>query len=236
MMVITFSRIDQENITMAGADVMCSPDLVSYEDLTGFPVFPEGTKGLMSRFNTREVWNELRGKKDAHGISYERCIFPGCKNVDSSIGVYAGSHDSYRKFALLIDKVIEAYHGHKPEDNHVSDMDASKLDCPPFSPEDDAMIVSTRIRVGRNLEGFPLGPGVSKEQRDEIMKKVVAACDTFTGDLKGTFYPLEGMSKETQDQLIEDHFLFKYVFLKFYCYGYVFRMQSNYVTWQLIFF
>ena len=41
------------------------------------------------------------------------------------------------------------------------------------------------------------------------MKKVVDACDTFTGDLKGKFYPLEGMTKEDQTQLIDDHFLFK---------------------------
>ena len=41
------------------------------------------------------------------------------------------------------------------------------------------------------------------------MAKVVQACKTFTGDLKGTFYPLEGMSKKDQNQLIADHFLFK---------------------------
>jgi hypothetical protein len=45
-------------------------------------------------------------------------------------------------------------------------MDYSKLQCPPFSEEDAKMIVSTRIRVGRNLADFPLGPGVSKDQRD----------------------------------------------------------------------
>ena len=28
------------------------------------------------------------------------------------------------------------------------------------------------------------------------MAKVVQACNTFTGDLKGKFYPLDGMSKE----------------------------------------
>merc|ERR1712072_1580000 len=56
---------------------------------------------------------------------------------------------------------------------------------------------------------YPLGPGVSKEQRLEIMNKVVQACETFEGDLKGTFYPLLGMDKATQDQLIADHFLFK---------------------------
>ena len=31
----------------------------------------------------------------------------------------------------------------------------------------------------------------------------------MTGDLKGTYYPLAGMKKEVQDQLIADHFLFK---------------------------
>lgn len=41
------------------------------------------------------------------------------------------------------------------------------------------------------------------------MGLVVKACETFEGDLKGKFYPLEGMDKATQDQLIEDHFLFK---------------------------
>jgi hypothetical protein len=30
------------------------------------------------------------------------------------------------------------------------------------------------------------------------MATVVEAAETFEGDLKGTFYPLAGMSKETQ--------------------------------------
>lgn len=61
------------------------------------------------------------------------------------------------------------------------------------------MVNSTRIRVGRNLADVPLGPGVTKEQRLDIMDKVVKACNTFEGDLKGKFFPLEGMSKKDQD-------------------------------------
>jgi protein-arginine kinase len=71
------------------------------------------------------------------------------------------------------------------------------------------MIVSTRIRVGRNLADFPLGPALSKAQRLEVMTKVTKALETFEGDLAGKFYPLQGMDKETQNKLIEDHFLFK---------------------------
>ena len=187
----------------------CGPHLEGPDSLTKFPAFPGGTKSSVACFNTRDVWEELKDKQDAYGVSYKLCIFSGCKNVDSGIGVYAGSHDSYKTFALLMDKVIEDYHGYKPEDTHVSDMDAGKLECPPLPEDEAAMIVSTRIRVGRNLDGYPLGPGVSKEQRDEIMQKVVEACNTFEGDLKGTFYSLEGMEKATQEQLIADHFLFK---------------------------
>jgi hypothetical protein len=44
-------------------------------------------------------------------------------------------------------------------------MDASKLNAPPFAEEDAKMIRSIRIRVGRNLDGYPLGPGITNEQR-----------------------------------------------------------------------
>ena len=105
--------------------------------------------------------------------------------------------------------VLQWHHGHAPTDSHVSDMDASALNCPPFPEEDAAMIKSTRIRVGRNLADVPLGPGITNEQRKEIMQKVVNACNEFEGDLAGQFYALEGMDPATQQQLIDDHFLFK---------------------------
>jgi creatine kinase/arginine kinase len=88
-------------------------------------------------------------------------------------------------------------------------MNADGLENADFTEEQSAMVNSTRIRVGRNLANYPLGPGVSKEQRLEIMNKVVTACNTFEGDLKGKFYPIEGMSKTDQETLINDHFLFK---------------------------
>jgi hypothetical protein len=42
-------------------------------------------------------------------------------------------------------------------------MDYTKLNTPPLPEDEAAMIKSTRIRVGRNLAGYPLGPGLSKE-------------------------------------------------------------------------
>jgi protein-arginine kinase len=77
-------------------------------------------------------------------------------------------------------------------------MNADGLVNAEFSEEDSKMVMSTRIRVGRNMANYPLGPGVTKQQRLEIMNNVVKAAQNFTGDLKGTFYPLEGMSAADQ--------------------------------------
>lgn len=77
--------------------------------------------------------------------------------------MYAGSKDGYFKFGPLLDKVIEDYHKVKRSDKHVSNMDHTQLRCPPFPEKEAAMIVSTRIRVGRNLADYPLGPGCTRE-------------------------------------------------------------------------
>jgi len=169
-------------------------EMVEFEKL--FPA-ESGTKSLLSKHLTKEVWEEYKDQSDDMGVSFKTCIFSGVKNLDSGVGLYAGSHSSYSKFNKLFDPVIEAYHGHKPGALHRTDMTADGLENSVFSEADSARINSTRIRVGRNLAGYPLGPGVTKEQRLEIMNKVVEACNTFEGDLKGTFYPLEGMDKAT---------------------------------------
>ena len=180
------------------------------EDLVDWPLFPEMSKNmLLNKHLTKEVWDEYKDQKDDAGVSFKTCIFSGCQNVDSGVGVYAGSHSSYKKFNKLFDGVIQSYHGHGTDAKHKSEMTVDGLQCPAF-PEDEAkMIKSTRIRVGRNLADFPLGPGITNEQRIEIMNKVVEACSKFEGDLAGTFYPLDKMSEKDRQQLVADHFLFK---------------------------
>ena len=88
-------------------------------------------------------------------------------------------------------------------------MNAAALDAPPFPQDEAAMIISTRIRVGRNLAEYPLGPGITNEQRKEIEHKVSESLKSFTGDLAGTYYPLNALTEDQKKHLIDDHFLFK---------------------------
>jgi creatine kinase len=134
----------------------------SADELTDFSTFfKKDTSSALSRNLTQEIWDEYKDQKDSCGVSFKTCIFSGIKNLDSGIGLYAGSEDSYTKFSKLFDKVVEEYHKHKPTDNHVSDMDASKLKNCEFSEAEAAMVNSTRIRVGRNCAEYPLGPGIT---------------------------------------------------------------------------
>ena len=173
-----------------------------------FPQFPKECHSLLCKYLTPEVFEKLKEKKTANGFTLSQAVNSGVQNPDSSIGVYAGDKASYDVFAPLFDPVIQDYHGFGTEDMHRSDLDAERLIATDLDPE-NSYILSTRIRVGRNLDNMPLGPGISKEQRQEVEKQVSTALLALEGELSGDYYPIQGMKAEVQQQLIEDHFLFK---------------------------
>ena len=173
-----------------------------------YPNFPEDCTSLLCKHLTPEVFETLKDKVTANGFTLEQAINSGVKNIDSGIGVYAGDKESYTTFAPLFDPIIEEYHGFTTEDSHKSNLNPGDLNAPNPDPE-GKYIVSTRIRVGRNMDKMPLGPAITKKQRDKVEASVVEGLNTLEGELAGSYYPLLGMSKEVQEQLIQDHFLFK---------------------------
>merc|ERR1712166_1462535 len=188
---------------------MMGEHLKSPSDITSMPYFPTGTSSLLSKCLTKDIWEKCKDRKDKYGYTFKQSIFSGSKWTNSGVGVYAGSHESYYDFAPFMDKIIESYHGHKPTDKHVVDMDHTHLKCPDFPADEDKMINSTRIRVARNSAEYPLGTSISRHDRKELEGKIVKALGNLTGELKGTYYSLESMTDSQRDQLIADHFLFK---------------------------
>merc|ERR1719410_260361 len=151
----------------------------------------------------------MKDKKDKFGNTFQQAIFSGAKWTSSGVGVYGTSKESYYDFAPMFDTIIKTYHGHGPQDEHKSEMDYTKLACPPFSAEGQKMIKSTRIRVARNLKGFSLGTCISAADRKRAEKSIVKALNGLEGELKGKYYSLETMTDADRKQLIADHFLFK---------------------------
>lgn len=90
----------------AADTTLCGSHLGKPEDLVSFPVFPPGTNSILAKYLTKEVWDKYHDKKDKFGVSFKQCIFSGCQNVDSGVGVYSGSMDCYLQFKDFFDNVI----------------------------------------------------------------------------------------------------------------------------------
>jgi len=173
-----------------------------------YPNLTQEHKSLMAKFLNKELFEELKDLQTANGFRLVDAINSGVKNPDSGIGIYAGDTESYTLFAPIFDKIIEEYHGFSKSDMHKSNLNANELNAPNPDPTGE-YIVSTRIRVGRNLDQLPLGPAISDAQRSIVELSASKVLKSLEGDLAGKYYPLDGMSQADSDSLIKDHFLFK---------------------------
>ncbi|EYB91576.1 hypothetical protein Y032_0204g1881 [Ancylostoma ceylanicum] len=168
-------------------------------------------RSLLKKHLTKDVVDKLKYKKTKLGATLYDCIRSGVYNLDAGVGVYAPDAESYKTFAPLFDKIIEEYHGFGPHQKQPPvDLGEGKThEFPPLDPK-GKYIKSTRIRCGRSLAGYPFNPCLTQDNYLEMEGKLKKAFDAFTDkELKGKYYPLDGMTKQTQDKLIADHFLFK---------------------------
>jgi len=166
-------------------------------------------KSLLKKYLTRDVFDQLKNKKTALGATLLDVIQSGVENLDSGVGLYAPDAESYSLFAPLFDPVIEDYHvGFKQTDSHPPKNFGDVNAFVNVDPE-GKYVVSTRIRCGRSLQGYPFNPCLTESQYKEMEEKVSSTLAGLEGELKGTFYPLTGMQKDVQQKLIDDHFLFK---------------------------
>jgi len=170
--------------------------------------FPEikSKHSLVAKYVTKPIWEKLsRAMTATSGFTLAKAIACAVEFDNQHCGIYAGDWDSYKVFADVFDPIIQEYHGISADSVHTSDMDVGKING---NIVDGAPVHSTRIRVGRSIDGFGLSPGITKEQRlgvENLMKKAFA---NLTGDLAGTYYPLTGMNEKVRQQLVDDHFLF----------------------------
>jgi protein-arginine kinase len=167
---------------------------------------------LLHKYLTKDVLDKLKGRKTKLGATLWDVIQSGVVNLDSGVGIYAPDAESYTTFKELFDPVIQDYHnGFKPTDNQPPvDLGEKHLkELPDLDPE-GKFILSTRIRCGRSLAGYQFNPCLTEANYLEMQAKVKKVFDEISDpELQGTYYPLDGMTKEVQNQLIQDHFLFK---------------------------
>jgi len=170
-----------------------------------FPTI-QSTHSLVAKHVTKERWDKVKDiTTKTSGFTLAKAIACAVEFDNQHCGIYAGDWDSYKDFAEVFDAVIQEYHGITADAKHTSDMDVEKVKG---NINADVPVHSTRIRVGRSIDGFGLSPGITKEQRVGVESLVSNAFKKMTGDLAGTYYPLTGMDEKVRQQLVDDHFLF----------------------------
>lgn len=173
-----------------------------------FPNFNQDCSSLLRKYLTKDLFNRLKDRKTSNGFTLDQAIRSGVLNQDSQIGVYAGDAESYDLFSELFEPIIVDYHGVNLDETHPANLNPADLQGSNPDPSGE-YILSTRIRVGRNLDGMPLGPAVTRTQRNDIAQHVVNALNSLSDDLDGRYFPLCGMKQIDRQRLIDDHFLFK---------------------------
>jgi len=190
-----------------------SPDVIKkIED--GFQKL-QGAKdchSLVKKYLTKEVVDKLKDKKTKLGATLLDVIQSGVANLDSGVGVYAPDAEAYTLFAPLFNPIIEDYHngfGTNKKQPAIDLGEGKTHQFPDLDPE-GKYINSTRIRCGRSLEGYPFNPCLTEANYLEMEGKVKKIFENINDpELQGSYYPLKGMTKDVQNQLIADHFLFK---------------------------
>merc|ERR1712002_1202297 len=152
-----------------------------------FPVI-QSTHSLVAKHVTKERWDSVKNiETKTCGFTLAKAIACAVQFDNQHCGIYAGCWDSYKDFACVFDPLIQEYHGISADAKHTSDMDPEKV-VGNINPE--VPVHSTRIRVGRNIDGFGLSPGITKQQRIDIEKLMSSALSKLSGDLAGKYYPL----------------------------------------------
>jgi len=165
---------------------------------------------LLKKHLTAEVYEELKGKETKFGSKLADCISSGVNQPTSSVGVYAADAECYSVFAKLFTPIIVDYHkldasqslSHPP-------MNFGQSSSRPNLDPEGKYVVSTRVRVARNLKELPLNPTMTKEHYLTLEQKVRAVVEKFTGDMAGDYYSLATMDQKKKEQLVADHYMYK---------------------------
>ncbi len=182
------------------------------DPVSNFPTITPKHRSLAMKVlrENPEVYTKLCNRRTPMGFTFDHAIQAGIDAPHLGVGIVAGEPAAFETFKEIMDPVIEGWHGYKPTDTHQSDMDYTKLSLTPAQAEKfDKYVISTRIRGGRSIDGLALPPSTDRAQRRKVEALIAGALSRMPEDLGGKYYPLGKMTKEEEQQLIDDHFLFQ---------------------------
>ena len=119
-------------------------------------------------------------------------------------------------FRELFDPIIADYHaiepgtvrhGVDPRKAYADPLDDPSNQLKPLDP-DGVVVLSSRIRLARNLCGYNLPPHMSRREREAVEAEVVRACRALPWPLRGACLRLAELDETERADLERRHLLF----------------------------
>ena len=144
-----------------------------------------------------------------------RIILTGVKNPDSIMGAYALYPDDYDLFKPYLGRMIRDYHNIQGELRQLSDWDCGK-DVDLTRIDASLADCSIRVRVGRNLNNYPLPGAMSRADRQAFEGQMIKAFNKLIENpaFGGRYSSLtpnsdHQITSQQYAQLVAEHKMFK---------------------------
>ncbi len=168
----------------------------------------------MSKFFPSDYFLDLSPDRQKQIV---RTIKAGLANEDSEIGAYAMETSDYDNFEPILGPIIRDYHSIDKQFRFEGDwnIDGKNLDLKKIDPK--LTEVSMRVRVARNIEGFPMTGNMKKEDRikfenyirERVFDKLISNPKyggKYVSLTPGSKYEI---SQEEYKRLVDNHQMFK---------------------------
>lgn len=173
-----------------------------------------GKHSLLRKYLTAEIYNELKNKTTASGVTLENIIQAGVSlpygaNPPHGVGgVYAGDAESYAVFSALLDPIIESHHKSVKRAFRLQRFQTNLNPDSLLQQKLDSKgeyIMYTRMRLCRSVEGFCFAPCITRAERREI-ERLVKDC---TSNWKGGYVSVMDMTNAQHDDLLRKRIVFR---------------------------
>ncbi len=168
----------------------------------------------MAKFFPQQYFLSLSPEKQ---LAVYKIIKAGLENNDSEVGAYAMNTTDYEMFAPVLDPIVLDYHNIPSTFSYHEDWNINNLDLDLKGIDPKLSNVSMRVRVARNVEGWPLTGSATREDRVNFENYMIETVfEKLLGNAKylghyasltpGSKYEI---SRAEYDKLVSEHKMFK---------------------------
>lgn len=173
--------------------------------ITSAPLFDSTSACLAKKHLTEAYWLKAKDLQTKSGCTLQSMLRSGVENRDSEIGIYAGDADCYEIFVGLLGPLLADFHGLEGEPFHVTTPTDSAIGDWNLNGRE---ILSSRIRVARNLQGYPFTPQITAPQRAEVEAAVAPVLTSLPGPWAGTYFSYAKMDSDQRGALLKQKLFF----------------------------